>query len=323
MRAVLSKRAKRPIADKGNVAEARRSAENTSAQTQAPAPATRLGNDLTAAREKINLTVGEVAQATRISHRHIQSLEEGRYSDLPGGMYNRAFLRSYCKFLGLDPEPFLNRYEEESTPISEKAARTKARTAAVSAESLRFPPVLLWSIMLLASVAGLYFSRHWIRDVFSPYFSHPPATMLPQSPAAPQPAPAKTPETAAADATAATTPQPLSAGAVPPEPAAAPQVAAPPPVSDIAPGTLRLEFTAEQECWVSVRMDGTSSRSILLRQGETQTYDAKESFFVILGNAGGVSLKINGKPARALGAPGEVIRMLIDEKNIVDLLAKL
>ena len=323
MRAVLSKRAKRSITEKGNVAEARRSAENTSAQTQANASATRLGDDLIAARVGINLSVGEVAQATRISHRHIRSLEEGRYSDLPGGMYNRAFLRSYCTFLGLDPKPFLERFEKESTPVSEKAARTKARAAVVSAESFRIPPVLVWSVMLLASVAGLYFSRNWIRDVFSPYFSRPPATMLPHTPAAPPPAPAKAPGTAAADATPATTPPPIPMGVVSAEPAAAPQVAAPPPVSEPAPGTLRLEFTAQQECWLSVRSDGIRTRSMTLRRGETQIYDARENFYVILGNAGGVSLMINGKPARALGASGEVIRMLIDAKNIPDLLAKL
>ena len=54
--------------------------------------------------------------------------------------------------------------------------------------------------------------------------------------------------------------------------------------------------------------------------GEVQRLYAAEQFFIIAGNAGGVQLKINGKPAKSLGKPGEVVKILINEKNLQDYL---
>ena len=50
--------------------------------------------------------------------------------------------------------------------------------------------------------------------------------------------------------------------------------------------------------------------------GDVQRLYATEQFFLILGNAGGVHLKINGKSAKPLGKPGEVVKILINEKNL-------
>ena len=57
-----------------------------------------------------------------------------------------------------------------------------------------------------------------------------------------------------------------------------------------------------------------------MNPGDVQHLFAAEQFFIIAGNAGGVQLKINGKPAKPLGKPGEVVRILINEKNLRDYL---
>jgi len=54
--------------------------------------------------------------------------------------------------------------------------------------------------------------------------------------------------------------------------------------------------------------------------GEIQSLDANQQFLLIVGNAGGVHLKINGKPAKPLGKSGEVVKIFINEKNLQDLL---
>jgi hypothetical protein len=59
-----------------------------------------------------------------------------------------------------------------------------------------------------------------------------------------------------------------------------------------------------------------------LQPGEVQSFDAAEKFQIVLGNAGGVRLKINGKPAKPLGKPGEVLKVLINEQNLQDILDK-
>ena len=59
----------------------------------------------------------------------------------------------------------------------------------------------------------------------------------------------------------------------------------------------------------------------MLEPGDDLSFDAAESFYVILGNAGGVRLKINGKRAKPPGNAGEVVKMMINTENVSDLLA--
>lgn len=75
-----------------------------------------------------------------------------------------------------------------------------------------------------------------------------------------------------------------------------------------------------EQCWVSVNIDGNRTLVKLLEPGNDQTFDASERFYIILGNAGGVLLNINGKAAKRIGRRGEVVRLLINEQNIQDLL---
>jgi hypothetical protein len=314
----LAKTDKRSKTLRLDAADNRRTAEHPSAQPAAMRPQVTLGADLRAARNRKNVMLEQVARDTRISLRHFKNLEEGHYSEMPGGAYNRAFLRSYCSYLELDPAEFLARYETEMGALSEKAVKVKPRRQISTSQSRRIPQLLIWSVMLLASVTGLYFSRKWIAQVFSPYFSQPPIARLPVSP--PVPAPGQPKEVQSPPSPPAVT----NAGEQPPvtEPAAAPAAAAAIP-DEPPPGTIRLRFEVTDPCWMSLKSDGTSVYSDTLRPGNTPSFDAKEQFEMVLGNAGGVKLKINGKPAKPLGSPGAVIKMLINAANIPDLLEKI
>ena len=286
-----------------------------------------LGELLKTTREQKNLTLREIADETRISLRYLEALETGRVRDLPGGMYNRAFLRSFAEHIGLDPRQALERYEAETAPQSEKSVRTKASRPVRHRESLRVHPLVIWSVMLLFSITGLYLSRHWISAAFSPYFTHRPALPEPSRTAAPLPV-------RAANNTAATAPPPaaanppgaLSEPAAPPsESAAAAQAPAGAPTWGLQPApesnqALRIEFEVVDKCWVSVNSDGTRVLVRLLEPGARPTFGASDRIYIVLGNAGGVRLRINGKPARPLGMPGEVVKVLITTQNLADFL---
>jgi cytoskeletal protein RodZ len=69
-----------------------------------------LGHILREARETKGYTLAEVQEQTRISMRFLEALEGGEYDALPTAVHVRGFLRNYARFLGLDPEPLLNRY---------------------------------------------------------------------------------------------------------------------------------------------------------------------------------------------------------------------
>lgn len=70
-----------------------------------------LGHILREAREARGMTLAEVESETRINTRFLSALEEGEYETLPTPVHVRGFLRNYARFLGLDPQPLLDRYE--------------------------------------------------------------------------------------------------------------------------------------------------------------------------------------------------------------------
>lgn len=70
-----------------------------------------LGQILREARENKGLTLEEVQAETRIHARFLTALEKGDYTALPTPVHVRGFLRNYARFLGLDPQPLLDRYQ--------------------------------------------------------------------------------------------------------------------------------------------------------------------------------------------------------------------
>ncbi len=70
-----------------------------------------IGHILREARENKGLTLEQVQEATRINSRFLNALELGEYGTLPTPVHVRGFLRNYARFLGLDPQPLLDRYQ--------------------------------------------------------------------------------------------------------------------------------------------------------------------------------------------------------------------
>jgi len=291
-----------------------------------------VASDLKSERQRRNVSLAQIAADTRISLHYLESLEEGRYNDLPGGMYNRAFLRAYCERLNLNQQEILNRYEAEISPPPDRLPKSKIHIHSKDT-SLKPSPVLIWSLMLLFSATGLFFSRKWIAAVFSPYFSRKQTAIVPRELVKP-PAPSIAKETpspsiaqipATENPSLPTTIEPPDSN--PPAPPAA-SVSLPANQTAVEPGEqtvssqalLKLEIAISQKCWVSIDRDGNRVFRRIMEPGEAQSFSANEQFLLIVGNAGGIHLKINGKPAKPLGKSGEVVRILIDEKNLKDLL---
>ncbi len=82
-----------------------------------------LGEQLRIAREERELTVEEVAEATRIPLNYVYALEEEAYDVFTSDLHARGFLRNYASFLGLDPEETVDLLDEaRGTPRGKKAS---------------------------------------------------------------------------------------------------------------------------------------------------------------------------------------------------------
>jgi cytoskeletal protein RodZ len=68
------------------------------------------GNRFRKAREKKELSLDDVSNVTKISARMLRAIEEEHFDQLPGGVFNKGFIRAYAKHLGIDPEEAVTDY---------------------------------------------------------------------------------------------------------------------------------------------------------------------------------------------------------------------
>src|SRR5438067_3521926 len=71
------------------------------------------GSMLRQARERRGVSVRQIASATKISVAALEALERNDISRLPGGIFSRAFVRSYATQIGLDPEQTVREFIEQ------------------------------------------------------------------------------------------------------------------------------------------------------------------------------------------------------------------
>jgi cytoskeletal protein RodZ len=83
------------------------------------------GPALRRARQERGISLDDVARDTRLSKRYLLALEDESIQELPGGPYNRAYVRTYAGYLGLDPDTLVRDY------ALEEEAQTKAGRLAV------------------------------------------------------------------------------------------------------------------------------------------------------------------------------------------------
>ncbi len=67
------------------------------------------GRELQLERQRRQVTLESVAAGTKVPTRHLRALEQEDYEQLPGGVFNKGIVRSYCRHLGLDEQEWLDR----------------------------------------------------------------------------------------------------------------------------------------------------------------------------------------------------------------------
>lgn len=72
---------------------------------------TRFGEHLKREREMRGVSLEEISTATRISTRFLEALENDQWDQLPGGVFNRGFIRAVARFLGLDEDTLIAEYD--------------------------------------------------------------------------------------------------------------------------------------------------------------------------------------------------------------------
>ena len=74
------------------------------------------GQELRDQREALGVTIEEAFRKTRVPISYLKALEKGVVHELPTSCYTIGFLKTYCQFLGLAPERYLDSFQTLSRP---------------------------------------------------------------------------------------------------------------------------------------------------------------------------------------------------------------
>lgn len=272
-------------------------------------------------RERQGLTLRNIEEMTSIRLRYLEAIEAGENSILPGEVYAKGFVRNYAIALGLDGTEFVNLYKIElenpqqdevvipdtDTPepiqpvmpevveeVYKEPVQAKVSTANIPKKNtpqpkLRIAPFLvLLGVFICAVLAGVYivltfFYNTTPQDVVSSNV----ATSTTQSQTVQTEKPVE-PEVQNQQVTEENIEKfrILNDGKG--------QITIVPANNEqIAQIEMQADFTGN--CWTQVITDGTQAFSGVLRYGSKQTWQAKESIYIKIGNVEAVKITLNGR----------------------------
>jgi cytoskeleton protein RodZ len=282
-----------------------------------------LGAMLRQARGARKLTCEQLSRTTRIPLRIIVAMEQDQWTKVPGGIFARGYLRAYAHEVGLDGDALAAQFDAEHAPtpaLQEDLQPTATSEPEGAVARWRWPALpgaanrwATWPA-LLALLLLVYLSGRWsIRDGAQPPASPVPAAAGPTSALGER---AAYPIGTAAPLEAPDAPRPAATEAVSNRSAVPGDVRLPSSDRDVP---LSVDVTVTRSCWVTASADGTRTIYRMLHPGE-RIQTRGRVLALRVGDAGALQLSLDGEPARALGASGEVVSVRITRDNYRSLL---
>jgi cytoskeleton protein RodZ len=276
------------------------------------------GETLKKEREKRKISLREVSEATKIGVRYLEAMEANQFENLPGGLFNKGFIRAYAKFIGLDGEALVNSYlydiahlpgsSEARRRVTEQMAEDAipiAWQALAKSRSRRVPSggmlaLLGAAVVIVAAGAWLLSARAPAMEREEPVRAEPAqeAGMLRPKSAASDPPDSTLDSAPGPEAPAATG---ADAGSATPDESAA---AGEPPPAAPRPWHLSLFLSTTETTDVTLYCQGVEKLARELMPGETVAISCPSEAYLSASNAGALAVKINGKDCMPLGDRG-------------------
>lgn len=280
-----------------------------------------VGEILKQKRQEQNLTLHDVSEVTKISTNFLDAIENNAFKKLPRGVFPKMFIRAYARHLGLDDDRLIQLYYEQVAEIEseETPALEGPRMAPIRQRGGHWTRILV-AVVVMGALLGTIYLVYQSSESSPPLDDAiPPGSQQPLAEPAPAPAPAapNSPATATADVDIPDG-APLPAGSpAPPTPGEMP---VPPATTESDPQSLVLVLRASAVCWVRVVSEGVP-QDFILQPGETFQYRYVKPIVLQVGNAGGVTLFLNGQATRPMGTTGQVVELNLSPSNWRDYIA--
>ncbi len=255
------------------------------------------------------ISLDEIVTSTKIGRRLLLALEEEQFDLLPGGIFNKAYVRAYAKCVGMNEDEAVAAYLEasqEAPPDTKVIAHQHAFHSDYRPERASFPlvPVLILLVVAAGAVGGwkaYQDHRREVRQQMAAATPVEPTASLPQTTTGEPPATTNAaPPPATQTATQAPAKQPAPANVNPgssspaaetqPQPASLASAEATP-----AGGQFEVIIRPKGPAWVSVKADGKYVVRGIVKPPDVKTIQAANQVVVYTGNAGSVDVAFNGK----------------------------
>lgn len=253
-----------------------------------------LGEKLRLAREERGISITEVAEATRISPHYLQAIEVDDYRTLPGGIFNKGFIKSFAKYVGVDEQSALADYARIMNADGDQNAAdeplNKYRPEVLTDDRARgsMIPTVIGAVVILAIVtAAVLFGLNYLQNRQAQPVANASSTA---------------PNSNTNAGVPASTPAPT--------------------VPDMA--SLKVDFTTTTEAVsLTSTVDGKTASS-LVEAGKTVTFEPKESLSISYyrGFAKLVELAINGKKITLPDGPAKgknSIELVLNKDNLAQI----
>lgn len=230
------------------------------------------GEQLRLAREARGISLREISEQTRISTRYLEAIENGDLKRLPGGIFNRSFIKAYAKYIGYDEQEALDAYARTARELGatpDEVATTPYQSRVYTdGNGVRSPFItVILTILILAILSlAVYAARHW-------YLRREAARAGAANQTATNPA---TPAANTNANTSATTPAPTDGFVI--------------------------QLKALEQVWVKTRVDEETPKEANLEPGDIREFKPNGSLSIryAKSKAKSFELTINGRPARVV-----------------------
>jgi cytoskeleton protein RodZ len=259
------------------------------------------GEELRREREIRGISLKEIADSTKISRRFLDAIERNDHKTLPAPVFTRGFVREYARYLGLNSEDMVNRYNYaalgddriEHSDHLERLVHPDAPTEPPPKKGIPAISIdknIVATIAIIAVLGGIIW---W-------------AVIVKRTRSTPAPPVVAVAPTTTVPATTGQRTQESTGGI-----ARAPQVP-----ND---GRLHLVIDVVDNAWVTLEVDGETALNDELVAGSSHSFSADRQFrFRTIGNAAGLNLTLNGRKLPSLGADGEVVRNRVFDRPFLD-----
>jgi len=267
-------------------------------------------------REQRKITLDDVSVSTKIGTRFLLALEEEHFDQLPGGIFNKGFVKAYARHLGIDEDQAVADYVVASRASLPEIIPEENHELAVLASQVqetgngadRIPWGMFAIALLIVAFGFAVWGFHSRERSPRPNLVVPPSANVKSPVAAPQnvaqglPAKPTVPEMGSAS----------TLSSAPPAPAETATPVASPPDSASNPGAFLVQIKAREDSWVAISADGKEIMQNTLSAAQQKSIGAREEIVIKTGNAGALDISFNGKKLPSQGAYNEVKTLTFD-----------